>query len=58
MEVHIPLPDMVTQHRIAEFWQLQNHERHLHQQILDETVRLQRITGQQLFYKLSNKQEK
>ncbi|OGQ97555.1 MAG: hypothetical protein A2521_10225 [Deltaproteobacteria bacterium RIFOXYD12_FULL_57_12] len=49
MEITISLPDMATQHRIADFWRLHNRERELRQQLLDESTRLYRLVGQRLF---------
>jgi len=49
MEIRIPLPDMATQHRIANLWHLQNRENHLQRRLLEETMRLHRIAGQRIF---------
>lgn len=52
MAITIPLPDMATQHRIAELWHLQNRERQLRQQLLNESTRLHRLAGQRIFNEL------
>ncbi|MHB8764584.1 MAG: restriction endonuclease subunit S [Deferrisomatales bacterium] len=57
MEIPIPLPDLATQHRIAELWRLQNREIHLRQQLLKETQRLHRLAGQRIFDDLMNGRE-
>lgn len=49
MEITIPLPDMATQHRIADFWRLHYRERELRKQLLDETTRLYCLVGQRIF---------
>lgn len=49
MEITIPLPDMATQHRIADFWRLHNRERELREQLLEESTRLYRLVGQLIF---------
>ena len=53
MEIPIPLPDMVTQHHIADLWRLQCRERRLWQQLYLETINLQRFAGKELFDKLN-----
>lgn len=57
MEIPVPLPDLATQHRIAELWRLQNREIHLRRQLLEETQRLHRLAGQRIFDDLMNGRE-
>lgn len=54
MEVTIPLPERATQHRLADLWHLQHQERQLRQQLQNETIRLQRATGQQIYNTLTS----
>lgn len=56
MEITVPLPDMATQHRIGDLWRLQHRERKLQQQLLVESIILQRLTGKRLFEKFSTRQ--
>lgn len=49
MEITIPLPDIAIQHHIADLWRLQCRERHLLQQLLEETTRMHRLIGQRIF---------
>lgn len=58
MEIKIPLPDMATQHRIADLWRLQNLEQRLRRQLLDESALLNRLIGQRLFDSIINIREK
>lgn len=58
MEITIPLPDKATQHRIADLWRLQNRERLLRRQLLDETMRFHRLAGQRVFDELVSERKK
>ena len=58
MEIQIPLPDMTTQHRIADLWRLQNRERRLRRQLLDESMRLHRLAGLRIFDELIRERKK
>jgi hypothetical protein len=57
MEIPVPLPDLATQHRIAELWRLQSREIHLRQQLLEESTRLHRLAGQRIFDTLDKERE-
>ncbi len=58
MDISFPLPDMATQHRVADLWYLQARELRLRQQLFDESARLQRRTGQLIFDKLMTAQRR
>ncbi|MCK9502343.1 MAG: hypothetical protein M0Q52_10975 [Lascolabacillus sp.] len=53
MEIKIPLPERVVQHRIADLWRLQYKERDLQRALIEETIVLQRLAGKTLFDKFT-----
>ncbi|MFH7321534.1 restriction endonuclease subunit S [Desulfurivibrio sp. D14AmB] len=53
MQITIPLPDLATQHRIADLWRLHNRERSLRQQLVAESTHLYRLAGQRIYDELT-----